>query len=216
MLADAHALVRAGLRLLIETKLGMTVVGEAGNLAQALDVATRMQPDVILLELNLGDTNFKVIPQLLTVAKHARLLLVTGIHDINIHSEAVEMGAVGVVSKEESAEMLGKAIAKVHAGQIWLNRSTTANVLARMTRNQSPGRNDNGDNAKIATLSPRERQVISLIGQGLKNKEIASKLSLSETTVRHHLTSIFSKLGVSDRLELIVFAYRHQLAKLPL
>ena len=216
MLADAHALVRAGLRLLIETKLRMTVVSEAGTLAQALDDATSMQPDVILLELNLDETKVKVIPQLLSVAKHARILLVTSINDTSVHCQAVEFGAIGVVSKEQPVEILEKAIKKVHAGEVWLDRLTTANVLARMTRTQDTDTYDNHDHAKIALLSPRERQVIALVGQGLRNKEIATDLSLSETTVRHHLTSVFSKLGVSDRLELIIYAYRHHLAELPL
>ena len=109
--------------------------------------------------------------------------------------------------------MLVKAVRKVHAGEVWLDRVMMADVLTRITRG---GENrDNPEAAKISSLSAREREVVDLIGMGLKNKEIAERLFLSEVTIRHHLTSIYNKLGVSDRLELLIYAYRHGLVQLP-
>lgn len=216
MIADAHALVREGLRLLIESKPGIVVVGEAGNASEAVEVATRTQPDMILLELNLNGSSIDFVSLVLDAAKQARLLVVTGVRDARVYSRVVELGAAGIISKEESGEALRKAIDKVYAGEFWLDHSTTANVLGKITCKRNADENGNDEDARIALLSHRERQVISLVGQGLKNKEIAKNLSLSETTVRHHLTTIFSKLGVSNRLELIVYAYRHHLAELPM
>jgi len=119
-----------------------------------------------------------------------------------------------LVLKERSTEILLKAIEKVHAGEVWLERSMIAAVLSEMTR-KNERKPTNPEAANIATLTPREREVITLIGEGLRNKQIAQRLFISETTVRHHLTSIFSKLHVSERLELVIYAYRHGLAKIP-
>jgi two-component system nitrate/nitrite response regulator NarL len=215
MLVDAQLLVREGLRLLIESKPGMSVVGQAGAMKQALEIAARTKPNIILLELNLGDSTIEFIPELLAAAKTARMILVTSILDATTHYQAIQFGAVGIVSKEQSPEILCKAIDKVHAGQAWLDRSTMAEVLARMSHPRSNGNQPNDEHPKNSMLSPREHQVIELLCRGLKNNDIAANLSISETTVRHHLTSIFAKLQVGNRLELIVYAYRHHLVEMP-
>ncbi len=119
---------------------------------------------------------------------------------------------MGVVFKTQSPETLIKAIDKVNAGEVWLERSMIANVLSRLSRNNKPIR-INSETDNINELSEREKQIVRLIGQGFKNKKISTELCISETTVRHHLTSIYSKLGVSDRLELLVYAHRYGLVK---
>jgi two-component system nitrate/nitrite response regulator NarL len=206
---DNHALVRAGIRLLINNQPGMELVGETGNLSEGLEIVATQNPDVILLELNLvGQSEFGVVPYLVKVSERARLILVTGINDSQLLHKAVEDGVMGVVFKTQPPETLIKSIQKVHAGEVWLERSMIANVLNRRTRNHTP---IDPEKDSIAQLSEREKQVIRLIGQGYKNKKIATQLCISETTVRHHLTSIYSKLGVSDRLELLVFAHRNDL-----
>jgi len=121
---------------------------------------------------------------------------------------------MGVVFKTQSPEMLLKAIEKVNLGEVWLERSLIANVLSRLSRNSKPQKSDLDSNG-INVLSTREKEIVRLIGQGYKNKKISTQLCISETTVRHHLTSIYSKLGVSDRLELLVFAHRYGLVKPP-
>jgi DNA-binding NarL/FixJ family response regulator len=119
---------------------------------------------------------------------------------------------MGVVLKEKAAETLLRAIERVHAGEVWLERAMMASVLSQMTRaSQQP----DPEAAKIATLTTREREVIALIGEGLRNRQIAERLFISETTVRHHLTSIFAKLEVADRLELVIYAFRHALVRPP-
>jgi two-component system nitrate/nitrite response regulator NarL len=215
LLVDHHTLVRAGIRMLIETQAGLTVVGEAGDAAEALLIAAREHPDIILFDPNLNDCeSLDLIPQLLAAAGRAQVLLVTSISDPRMHEQAIELGAMGVVLEQQPVEVLFKAIEKVYTGEAWFDRSMIARVLAKLSRARAAGNTD-VESDKIALLSQREREVIALIGQGLKNKQIAERLSISEITARHHMTSIFSKLGISDRLELIVFAYRHGLAQLP-
>jgi len=215
LLIDDHAIVLAGLRMLIESKAGLKVVGEAGNRADALALAAREQPDIILLDLDLGrESGLDFLPELLSAAREARVIILTGVRDSQAHHRAVSLGAMGVVPKEKAAEVLIKAFEKVQAGEVWLDRSMMAKVLAEMSQARANKKID-PEAAKIATLTKREREVITLVGEGIKNKQIANRLFISEITVRHHLTSIFSKLNLSDRFDLIIYAYRNGLANPP-
>jgi DNA-binding NarL/FixJ family response regulator len=211
IILDYHTLFRVGLRYIIESQPGMEVVGEAGNLSDGLELITNLQPDIILFEMNLvKKTEFDIISSLVETSGGSRMILVTGTIDPKVLQKAVEDGAVGVVFKSQPPETLIKAIEKVNAGEVWLERSLIANVLSRLSRNQPSSKNDpEAENG--ARLSEREKEVVKLIGLGYKNKRISAELCISETTVRHHLTSIYDKLGVSDRLELLVFAHRYGL-----
>jgi len=212
---DNHALVRAGLRLLLENQPGMAVVGEAGSLTEALEVISNLKPDIILVDVNLPSESITdIIPCLIKAYEKARVILVTGSNNSQIHQQAVEDGVMGVVYKNQPPGTLFKAIEKVYAGEVWLERSMIANVLSRLSRNHQPSR-ISSEAESITQLSEREKQIIRLIGEGFKNKRISTQLCISETTVRHHLTSIYGKLGVSDRLELLVFAHRYGLVKPP-
>ena len=214
LLVDDHA-VRAGLRLIVQSRTGMTIVGEAGNRDDALSLADSEHPDIILLDLDLGgDSGMALIADLIAAACEARIIILTGLRDPEAHRQAVLLGAMGIVKKEKAAEVLITAIERVHAGEAWLDPSLMAGVLTEMTRS-SRGRKTDPEKDKIAALTNREREVIALVGEGIKSKEIAGRLFISETTVRHHLTSIFDKLGVADRVELLIYAYRHGLASPP-
>jgi DNA-binding NarL/FixJ family response regulator len=197
--------------MLIENEPGMRVVGVASNRSEALDQVKQTSPDLILLDLDLeeGDV-LAVVPELRASAKNARVLILTALTDQNLHREAVKLGAQGVVSKKSAPEVLIKAIQKVGAGEVWLDRSMMGSVLRQMT-----DKNHDEDEVNMQTLTAREREVIALIAEGLRNKQIAERLSLSEATITHHLSSIFSKLGVSDRLGLVIYAFGHNLAKVP-
>ena len=215
LLMDYHTLVREGLRILIERDKNKEVVGETGSRAEAITLPNRLNPDIILLEPNLdGELDLQLIPELLAGPRHVRIILLTGIREAQIHYQAVQLGAMGVVPKTGNSKILLKAIEKVHQGEVWIDRIMMAQVLTRMSNPYRNGRYD-VETTKIAKLSERELEVVGLIGKGLKNKEIAERLYISEVTVRHHLTSVYSKLGVSDRLELIIYAYRNGLAELP-
>lgn len=123
----------------------------------------------------------------------------------------MELGAMGFVHWERAPAELVKAIEKVHAGELWLDRSLTARIITSRSR-LTENRNTYNKSNKISSLTAREREVGALVGEGLRNKDIANRLFISETTVRHHLTSIFSKLDVSNRLEFMVFLYQHNVA----
>jgi len=207
--------MRAGLRMLLESQPGITVVGEASTCADALALATSTQPDVTVLDLDLGGENaVESIPTLLCTAPETRILVLTGVRDPEVHRQAIRHGAMGLVLKEKAVETLLQAITKVRAGEVWLEPTMIARVLGDLTRPQ-PAPQTSPEAAKIARLTEREREVVTLVGEGLRNKVIAERLYISEATVRHHLTAIFAKLGVSDRFELAIYAYQNGLAKPP-
>ncbi len=213
VLVDPHALVRAGLCALIEREPEMRVVGEAGTVQDALEVVSREAPDIILLDPNVDNANLDGILHLRAAAPQARLLLVTGLEDAKLYHRAVQLGAMGVVRKNQTGDTLIKAIRKVREGEAWLDRSMMAQVIEGLSGEwNAPQRQP--EEALIELLSPRERQLVELVGKGFKNKQIAEQMSISEVTVRHHLTSIFAKLGVEDRLELFIFALKHGLGSL--
>jgi len=212
-LLGEHALIRAGLRMLIESRTGLRVVGEAASYTDAR-VAGYHQADIVLLDSDLDrNGNLDFLNEIVVSVKPARLLILTGTADLESHYCAVRLGAMGLVLKERPADVLVKAIEKIHAGEVWLDRSSIAGVLRGLSSGDASA---DSDEARIAHLTEREREVIGVIGEGLKNRQIAERLFISETTVRHHLSSIFDKLGVSDRFELLVYAYRHRLAKPPI
>ena len=213
LLVDDHAVIRVGLRMLLESHPKLAVVGEASGRDEALALAAGTRPDIILLDLDLGGiSSIDFLPELLAAAGQARVLLLTGSTDTDQHRKAVLRGAMGVVVKAQAAEVLLKAIEKVHAGEVWIDRTVMASVLSQMSRGGAAEKVD-PEAAKIAGLSDREREVITLICQGLQNKHIGERMAISEATVRHHLTSIFNKLEITNRLELVIYAYRHDLVK---
>lgn len=208
-------MVRTGLRMLIEQEPHLHVIGEAGDLTTAVGLAAREQPHIILLDLDMGGENgLDVLPDLLVAAKGARVLVLTAIRDAAVHRDAVRRGAMGILLKDQAAEVLIKAIEKVQAGEAWIDRGIIGHVLGDIRKQQVP-ENANPEEAKIATLTHRERDVLNLVSQGLKNHEIAARLFISDHTVRHYICAIYAKLGVSGRLDLILYAYQHHLAKPP-
>lgn len=215
MLVDDHEVVRCGLRMIIGRHPALMIVGEAATRDAALELARSEQPDVVLLDLMLGDENgAELIPDLRQAAPDTRVLVLTGVRDHAAHQQAVRLGAVGLVLKEHSATVLVSAIEHVVAGQAWLDAGLVAGVLGELSR-ANGAKNDDPEAAKIASLTERERAVITLICEGLQNKAIARRLAISDTTVRHHLTSIFAKLELEHRLELVIYAYRNGLAAMP-
>lgn len=245
LLVDDQAIVREGLRLLLESQPGLMVVAEASTCLEAIASAKQSQPDVVLLDLDLGGSNgHDCLTELLNVASHTRVLILTGTPDLDLHHDAICNGAMGLVRKMEAAEVLLKAIRKVYAGEVWLDGALMArllNDLWRVRSGQAVGNSDSDETTlsnserevvrtlhpnalqpppeeamKIAHLTDREREVVALVGEGLRNQQIADRLFISVITVRHHLSSIFSKLDVEDRFELAIYAYRYGLAQLPL
>lgn len=212
LLINKDAIARAGVKLLLESGPGLKVVAQAGEKEEALKLAGQVQLDIILLhDHSIDQTEFEFLSELLAVTSQPRIILLTAIADTQYHIESVKNGVMGIVMAQNSPNVLFMAIDKVHDGEVWLDRSLIANFISQKS---IPAKVD-PQSKTIARLSVREREIIALIGEGLKNQQIADQLFLSEVTVRHHLTSIFRKLNVSDRLELVIYAYRTGLAQLP-
>jgi two-component system nitrate/nitrite response regulator NarL len=204
-LAGEQELFLAALRALLEDEPGLTVVGQAVNWTEALD-AGREKPDIILFDPG-NDIGLVSLPDLLEIAKGVRVLVVPGMADAELHLRALVLGAMGVVRKVEPPSVLFKAIRKIHGGEVWIRPSLMGEIL------QAKAGKTNPEKAKIASLTKRELEVITLLCEGRKNKQIAERLFIAECTVRHHLTSIFDKLGIADRLELLIYAHQNGLAK---
>ena len=212
LLVDDHIVMRMGLRMLIESQPGLVVAGEAGEGAKAVALAACEQPDIILLDLDLGtESGLDFLPELLGAAPQARVIVLTGLRNPSEYERAVRLGALGLVLKEQAAEVLVQAIERVYAGEVWLDPALVARVLTTKSHAASAPPN-NPEASKISRLTTREREVVALIVEGLYNKQIAQRLSISETTVSHHLTSIFAKLGLANRFDLVIYAHRHDLA----
>ncbi len=210
LLVDDHKLVRAGVRLLIETNPRLEVVGEAANYAEAKALTINELPDIILLDLDLGDENgIDFLPELLAIAPDARIIVLTGLRDIQTLIHTVQLGAKGVIHKDQATDIVLQAIEKVYAGETWFDGAIMASMLTRLAANK--GKSGNQETTNLNVLTKRERQIISLVCQGLKNQKIADLLFISEGTVRNHLTVIYEKCGVKDRFGLIVFAHSHGL-----
>ena len=213
LLVEPHEIVRSGLRLLLESRPGVSVVGEAGSRAAALQLARETRPDLAVLEFLDGEEKqLDYLAQLREQSPQTRLLILTGVQEEELHHRAIQLGAMGLVLKSKPPDVLFKAIEKIHLGEVWLDRSAVAAVLTRLTR--PAAEEEVSDLAKIKTLTKREHEIIGLLAQGYKNKEIAARLYISDITVRHHLTSVYSKLEVSDRTELIIFSYKNGLVSL--
>lgn len=201
--------------MIIETRPNFKIIGQANNRLDALDLAAREQPNIILLDLLLNqEDGLELLPELLIAARNARILVLTGVSDTNEHYRAMRLGAMGIVHKAQPGEQLLKAIERVHVGEVWLDQSLSVRLLGEILGNGEEKKID-PDAVKIKRITAREREVILLIGEGMRNRQIADRLFISEVTVRHHLTSIFNKLEVKDRFELAIYAYRNGLAKPP-
>ena len=204
-------LMRAALcRLLEGSEIGL--VGEVASCEEALSFTAAEHPHIVLVDLDSRADALACVRDLASSAEGSRIIVLTDRARTADIPTLMELGAAGVVLKHERPEVLIKAIRKVHAGEIWLDRVNTAQVLVRAARRR---RSENLEAAKIAALTRREHEIIALVGEGLKNRLIAGRLFISEATVRNHLTSILDKLGVSDRFELAVYAYRVGLVHYP-
>lgn len=213
MLIDDYALMRTGLRVLLEREVDIAVVADVATGDEALAGIGHLSPDIIVLDsASVVGRGAAFLERLRSIAWHAQVILLIGDEDVELQRRAVRQGVMGIVMKTHGAADLVQAIRRVRAGEAWLNRSIVAEVLSEMVRG-TPGAQP-AKAPRSAALTERERAIISLICEGLPNKRIADRLAISEITVRHHLTSIFDKLDVTNRLELVIYAYRHNLVSL--
>lgn len=218
LLLIKQALFRTGLRLVVEQNPGMVVVGEPiselSTILEITDVITREKPDIILFDFDIGERKaLDLLAHVRTIANGARFILLTSEFDPQFYSTAVCLGVKGFVMKDQDPELFIKAIEKVHSGEVWLDRTFMADVIDQIS-DQVKTREADREASRIGLLTQREREVVNLVCEALKNKEIAHRLHISEATVRHHLTTIFNKLNVSDRFDLLLYAFRNGLMPL--
>jgi len=210
LIADDHTIFRDGLRRLLESEPEFQVTGEAADGVEALQLAQQLRPDVLLLDLAMPRMpGLETLRELSTQGSPVRTILLTAAIEKRQIVEALQMGARGVIMKDAATTLLMKGIRTVMNGQFWVGREAVADMVSylRDKAAQAPAP------AKAYGLTKRELEVLSTIVSGLSNKEIAQKFSLSEDTVKHHLTNIFDKVGVSSRLELALFAINHRLVE---
>lgn len=207
LIADDHPIFRDGLKRLLALEEGFEVVGEASDGEEVLELVRSTDPDILLLDLRMpGLDGLSVLQRLKYTGSKARVIVLTASEDKNEFVQAMKHGCCGIVLKQTATELLFKSIRKVHGGEIWLDSHTTAAVMRQFA---SPVRGAIDPERKARErnpLSQREREIVSLVAQGFKNKEIAERIFISEQTVKNHLHNIFDKLGVSDRLELALYA----------
>lgn len=207
-LVDDHKTVLWGLERLIESNSPkMSVVGTAENCEELFSKLPAAKPDVILLDLDLGGTNSLGCLEKLKAWASARVLILTGSSDPAVHQHAVVLGARGVVHKQVAADLLLRAIEKVHQGEIWLDHNTLGRVMTAMTI----GNRKSAEGKALDLLTNKERQIVLAIAEekSARIKVIAEKLYMSEHTLRNHLTTIYDKLDVTGRMELYLYAVSH-------
>lgn len=213
MLVDDHQTMLWGLTRLIESeKPRMAVAGTAQTGPEALEKIERLRPDVILLDLDLAGASALDLLPALQAMPQSRVLIFTGERDQEKLDLAVFRGARGILRKDASAEQVLKAIEKTAEGEIWLDRGTLGRVFSEFMTPKAVPKSD-PEAEKKASLTARERKIIRVVveGNGALNKTLAQRLFISDHTLRNHLTSIYQKLGVNNRLELYVYALKHQL-----
>ena len=214
LLVDDHKTMLWGLERLIESENPrMQVIGKATNKAETFAILKLSKPDVILLDLDLnGENSLDFLEELLQESQ-ARVLVFTGSQDPVVHQRAIINGASGVVLKNENADVILRAIKYVHAGELWFDRAATSRLLRSLNAPVTTF-NKASQHNKIAALTPKERQVITAMAliPGARNKVVADRLCMSEHTLRNHLTGIYAKLDLENRLELCMFAIEHKLS----
>ena len=205
---DDHPLVREALNMLADAARDLRVVGSAESASAAIEPLRRLSPAVVLLDIDLGhEDGLEWLPRVSAAAPDAGILILTALREPARDEEALRAGARGLVLKSAAPETLLQAIRGVATGALWFDTS----ALARAHAPGAPGAAGGG---KLSSLTAREREIVSLIGEGLRNDEIARRLGITPKTVKNQLTALFAKLGVSSRLELVVYAYRHRLARI--
>jgi DNA-binding NarL/FixJ family response regulator len=214
LLVDGHVLIRQGLRMLLDSAGDLRVVGEAARCADALAAAAAQPPDVVLLDLD-GESGPDCIAALASAPRAPRVIGLTGAHDPDAQRRAIRLGAAGIVHKDQTGDLLAKAIRCVHAGELWADRATTAAVFSEYRREALASPQHAGDTARLADLTPRERAIVALVAQGLNTAAIGERLGISEKTVRNHLSAVYDKLQVRDRLTLALYAARNGLGEAP-
>lgn len=208
VLVDDQALFRAGIRMVIDSQPDLTVVGEAGDGAEALTVVRAQRPDVVLMDIRMPVMDgLAATAELLTDPAPPKVVMLTTFDLDEAAARAIQGGASGFLLKDADPEFLLAAIRTVHAGSSVIAAAATRELFAHFTAPPAVP----APPAPYATLTDREREIFALAARGLSNAEIATREFLSEATVKTHISRILAKLDLRDRVQLVVFAFEHGL-----
>jgi DNA-binding NarL/FixJ family response regulator len=204
LIADDHAVFRYGLRALLESEPRFTVVGEAADGLEVAKLTNELKPTVLMLDLAMPRlTGIEVLRELASAQVAVRTIVLTAAIEKRQIVEALQLGARGVLLKDAAIQLIAKCIEKVVDGDFWVGHEAVTSLVDYL---RGLKRGTGGAVQKLQGFTPRENEIISAIVAGCANKEIAINLSLSEDTVKHHLSNIFDKAGVSNRLELAIWS----------
>ena len=207
LVIDDHVLYRESLVAVLNKEKDLEVVGQASTVEEIKTRLAESKPDVVLCEVNLpGQNGLDLLREVPALSPATRIIVLSDGEIANDVVDVMRQGARGFLDKLSPVELFLKCIRKVHTGEIWLNGRLTEAVLHAFGAHQPLSKLDGK-----AELSRREMEVISLVVQGYKNRDIGQKLFISEKTVKNHLSAIFNKLGVADRLELTLYAFERRL-----
>jgi DNA-binding NarL/FixJ family response regulator len=212
LLAESQPVILEGLRSALSRSEDIQIAGEATDGLSIVARAAELTPDVILMDVSRTEAGaLAVVTNLRLCVPNSKLIWFASAERRDDFADAMRLGCSGVLYKHAPVDLIIKSIRRVHAGEIWLDSATTAAIIRRLALPETSG----VFGAKPGTLhartelSERERQITLLIAQGLKNKEIASSMLITEQTVKNHIHNVFDKLGVRDRLELALYAVHH-------
>jgi DNA-binding NarL/FixJ family response regulator len=208
VIADDHPIVRDGLKWLLSLEDDFEIVGEAGDGREAIEKVKETDPDVLLLDLQMPNlSGLRTLEILQRSNCRTRVIVLTASENEDEFVQAVKLGCRGILLKQDDSDLIVRCIRKVHVGEVWLDNHTMTMVMKQFSNGLRSNQSDEvADSRSGKPLSAREREIVALIAQGYKNREMAEKLVISEQTVKNHLHNIFDKLGVSDRLELALCA----------
>jgi len=205
LIVDDDHLMRAGLAELLAGEPDVEIVGQAATGREAVERSRRLGPDVVLMDVRMPDMDgIAATAELARVAPDTRILILTTFEQDDYIFGALRAGASGFLLKRTPPEELIAAVHTVAAGDSLLSPSVTSRVIDRMAQQPTP---DVADQAKLAELTPREREILELVAAGFSNREIASRLVIEDATVRSHIRRILMKLGLRDRVQIVIFAY---------
>lgn len=211
LIADDHSLMRQGLKRILELDENIKVIAQAENGEEAVEKTVEFNPQVILMDINMPKMNgIEALRRLKDMGLESKVIILTIHDDREYLHETINIGANGYVLKDAEADSLIKAIKDVSKGKSYIQPS-----IANLLVTEIKGENDKSeDQLKVEALTRREYEVLTLVAEGMNNREIAERLFISEKTVKNHVSNIFKKISVSDRIQAAIFAFKNNIKKL--
>lgn len=212
ILAVGNPSFQDGIRRVLSARSDLRILAEPTGTEATLSAIELHAPDIVLLDIDGAGSSGWAVLQELRAREEPRVILLTSSENRAVYVQALRLGAAGIVHKRTAADLLVKSIRKVHAGEAWLDGATLAEVMREFASRPQSKEGAEARDIQSSPLSERERQIVGWVAQGMKNRDIAARMSICDQTVKNHLHNVFKKLGVSDRLELTLYAIHKNLA----